>query len=235
MKCFKFTAFLVFCAAPCAFASTVVSYDAPGVENTNIVGASIYSFNNLSPNRVILPATAFATFNQLYVIDANEYGGAAGSTYGVVGDPTGAANVQTALLQFARPVSYVGFWWSAADPNNIFTLYNGRDPVLTMTNQTLINALGSCRTPNAYCGNPNNGEDPGELFAYVNVWGTNGSTFTAAKFHQMNDRGGFEFDNVAYMDPPSDPPSGVPEPSTWGLAGLGFAAISMLTKRAHRA
>lgn len=236
MKCFRFTTFLVLCLAPCAFASAVVSYDAPGVENTSVAGVSIYSFNNLSLNRAILPATAFATFNQLYVIGANEYGGASGSPYAVVGDPTGSANVQTSFLRFARPVSYMGFWWSAADPNNIFTLYSGRDPVLTMTNQTLIDALGSCHAPNAYCGNPNNGQDPGELFAYVNIWGTNGSTFTAAKFHQMNDSGGFEFDNVAYMDDPSgDPPSSVPEPGTWSFAGLGLVSLSMLAKRARKA
>lgn len=235
MKWFRLTT-LVLCAAPCAFASAVVSYDAPGVEDTNVAAASIYSFNNLSLNRAVLPATAFATFSQLYVIGANEYGGAHNSAYGVVGDPTGSANVQTSFLQFARPVSYLGFWWSAADPNNVFTLYNGRDPLLTMTNQTLMNALGSCRASNAYCGNPNNGQDPGELFAYVNIWGANGLTFTAARFHQMNDSGGFEFDNVAYMDDPvGDPPSSVPEPGTWGFAGLGFVAISMLAKRAGRA
>lgn len=234
MKPFKLTAFLFLCLSPCAFSSAVVSYDAPGIENSNVAGVSIYSFNSLALNRTVLPATAFASFNHLYVIGANKYGGASGSTYGVVGDPTRSANVQSSLVQFAQPVSYMGFWWSAADPNNVFTLYSGRDPVLTMTNQTLIQALGSCSVPNAYCGNPSNGEDPAELFAYVNIWGTNGSTFTAAKFHQMNDSGGFEFDNIASLDPPAGDPPSVPEPGTWASASLGLIALGTLFKHARR-
>lgn len=227
MKYFGLTAFLSLALSTTAFSSAVVSYDAPGVETSNVAGATIYSFNRLALNRTILPATAFATFNQLYVVGPNEYGGASGSAYAVVGDPTGAANVQTATAQFVRPASYVGFWWSAADPNNVFTLYNGRNAVLTMTDQTLIHGLGSCTVPNAYCGNPSNRQDAGELFAYVNIWGTNGTTFTAASFHQINDNGGFEFDNLAYVDPPSS----IPEPGTWGFAGIGLLAVLMLVKR----
>lgn len=234
MKCFRSIAIFLFCFSPCAFSSAVVSYDAPGVETTSVTGASIYSFNNVSLNRTILPATAFATFSQLYVIGANEYGGADGSSYGVVGTPTRTANVQTSVLNFAKPVSYLGFWWSAADPNNVFTVYSGNHAVLTMTDQTLINALGSCRAPNAYCGNPNDRQDPTELFAYVNIWATNGSTFTAAKFHQMNNSGGFEFDNIAYMgDPAGDPPS-VPEPGTWASASLGLIALGAFARRTRR-
>ena len=227
MKYFGLTAFLSLALSTTAFSSAVVSYDAPGVETSNVAGATIYSFNRLALNRTILPATAFATFNQLYVVGPNEYGGASGSAYAVVGDPTRAANVQTATAQFVRPASYVGFWWSAADPNNVFTLYNGRNAVLTMTDQTLIHGLGSCTVPNAYCGNPSNRQDAGELFAYVNIWGTNGTTFTAASFHQINDNGGFEFDNLAYVDPPSS----IPEPGTWGFAGIGLLAVLMLVKR----
>lgn len=234
MKRFQLTASLFLCLAPCAFSSAVVSYEAPGVENTSVAGVSIYSFNNLSPNRAIRPATAFATFNQLYVIGANEYGGASGSSYGVVGTPTGSANLETSLVQFTRPISYLGFWWSAADPNNAFTLYSGQHTVLTMTDQTLIHALGSCRVPNAYCGNPNDGEDPGELFAYVNIWGTDGTTFSAAKFHQMNESGGFEFDNLAYQDDPSGDSPSIPEPGTSLLASLGLIALATAFKCTHR-
>lgn len=233
MKACRSVLFLSLCLSTCVFSSTVVSYDAPGIETTNVAGASIYSFNNLSLNRAMIPAAAFETFNQLYVIGANEYGGASGSAYGVVGDPTGAANVQTSVVRFTNPVSYVGFWWSAADPHNVFTLYSGTRVVLTMTDQTLIHALGSCSVPNAYCGNPNNLQDPGELFAYVNIWGTNGTLFTGAKFHQMNDMGGFEFDNIATAgDPPGD---SVPEPGTLAFAGLGLLALSTLANRLRKA
>jgi hypothetical protein len=234
MKYLRSSAFLLLCVSSCAFSSAVVTYNAPGIETTDVAAASIYSFNSMATNRSLLPSAAFATYNQLYVIGANEYGGASGSTYGVVGDPTGSANVQSATLQFAKPVSYIGFWWSAADPHNVFTLYSGKTAVLSMTNQTLINALGACAGANAYCGNPNNGLDRNELFAYVNIWGTSDSTFTSARFQQLNADGGFEFDNVAFTDDPPDDPSS-PEPATWGFAGLGLLAVSMVVKLVRRA
>jgi hypothetical protein len=236
MKYLKSSTFLLLCFSTCAFSSAVVTYSDAHIETTDVAAASIYSFNGMATNQALLPSavsSAFATYNRLYVVGANQYGGASDSTYGVVGDPTGSANVQSATLQFAKPVSYIGFWWSAADPHNVFTLYSGKTAVLTMTNQTLINALGACGGANAYCGNPNNGQDRNELFAYVNIWGTNGSTFTSARFQQLNADGGFEFDNVAFTDdPPGDPSS--PEPATWAFAGLGLIAVSMLVKRVRR-
>jgi hypothetical protein len=237
MKYLNSSTFLLLCFSTCAFSSAVVSYSPHGIETTDVAAASIFTFNGMPTNRTLsgqAVSATFAAYNQLYVIGANEYGGASGTTYGVVGDPTGSANVQSATLQFPKPVSYVGFWWSAADPNNVFTLYSGKTAVLTMTNQTLINALGGCGGANKYCGNPNNGQDPSELFAYVNIRGTDGTTFTSAKFQQLNADGGFEFDNVAVAGDPSGDPSS-PEPGTWALAGLGALAVSMLIKRTRRA
>lgn len=230
MRSLRLAPFIFLSFSTCAFSSVVVSYNAPGVENTDVAGASLYSFDSMATNQALTPAAAFATYNRLFVIGSNEYGGASGTTYGVVGDPTGAANVQSASVKFAQPVSYVGFWWSAADPHNVFTLYSGNTAVLTMTNQTLINALGACGGANAYCGNPNTKEDDGELFAYVNIWGTNGSSFTSAKFRQLNADGGFEFDNVSFGGDPQSP-----EPATWAFAGLGLIAVSMFVKLVRRA
>jgi hypothetical protein len=235
MKSVSFMALLALSFATCAFPAPVVTYDAPGVQTTNVAGASIYSFNSMATDRTVAAASAFAAFSRLYVIGANQFGGAIGSRYGVVGDPTGAARVVSSTLTFANPVSYVGFWWSAADPHNMFTLYNGNTAVLTMTNDTLLTALGSCGGLNSYCGNPNTGQDPSELFAYVNIWATNGSTFTSARFQQIDDLGGFEFDNLATAgDPPGDSPS-IPEPATWAFCGVGLVVVSMLMKRARRA
>jgi hypothetical protein len=235
MKSVRLTALLLFSFATCAYPAAVVSYDAPGIQTTNIAGASVYSFNSMATDRTVEASSAFAAFSRLYVIGANQYGGAIGSRYGVVGDPTGAANVVSSTLAFANPVSYVGFWWSAADPHNVFTLYSGNTAVLRMTNQTLLSALGSCAGSNPYCGNPNTGQDPSELFAYVNISANNGSLFTSARFQQVDDLGGFEFDNLATAgDPPGDSPS-IPEPATWAFSGLGLVAVSIFTKLARRA
>jgi len=235
MKSVRLTALLSLSFATCAFPAAVVTYDAPGIEATNVAGASIDTFNRMATDRTVATSSAFAAFSRLYVIGANQYGGAVRSRYGVVGDPTGAANIVSATLTFASPVSYFGFWWSAADPHNVFTLYSGNTAVLTMTNQTLLTALGACGGSNPYCGNPNTGQDPSELFAYVNIWATRGSTFTSAKFQQVDDLGGFEFDNLATAgDPPGDSPS-IPEPATWAFSSLGLIAVSMFMKRARRA
>lgn len=230
MKYLRLAPFLLLSFSTCAFSSVVVSYSPHGVENTDVAGASITAFNMVTNQTLTSAAAAFATYNRLFVLGADQYGGASRTTYGVVGDPTGKANVQAASVTFAKPVSYVGFWWSAADPHNVFTLYSGNTAVLTMTNQTLMNALGTCGGGNAYCGNPNTRQDMGELFVYVNFWGKNGTSFTSAKFQQLNADGGFEFDNLALA---GDPPS--PEPATWAFAGLGLIAVSMLVKLARRA
>lgn len=235
MKLIKFFTFFPFCFVPCAFPSVIVTYDAPGVQTTNVAGTSVYSFNTIAPNSTVTPATAFATFSKLYVMNANEYGGAMGGRYGVVGDPTGSANVQSTTVTFARPASYMGFWWSAADPHNLFTLYSGSTALLTMSNRTLNKALGSCGGANAYCGNPVNGQDPGELFAYVNIWGKNGTNFTSARFQQLEDQGGFEFDNVAVPDAPIGGAPSIPEPGTWGFAGLGLVLLVGLQRTLRRA
>ncbi len=156
------------------------------------------------------------------MLPAGQYGGANGNPYGVVG----SANIWSSTLTFKSPVSYFGFWWSAADPGNQFTLYSGNKPVVTMNNQTLINALGSCPSSgNPYCGNPNNGMDKKELFVYVNIYDTTGG-FTSADFRQT-DWGGFEFDSLLYLD---DPPGATPEPATWALLGVGIIAAGLYGK-----
>ena len=163
-----------------------------------------------------------ASSNGLAVENTGQYGGANGnSKYGVVGY-SGNTN---ATLTFGGPASYVGFWWSAADAQNTVTLYSGNDAVLTLTGNDLVQALGSCGSGNAYCGNPNNNMDGNELFTYVNIFGQEGTQFSSISF--QNGAGtGFEFDNLAYIDPPA-----VPEPATWSILALGLGALSFAKLR----
>jgi hypothetical protein len=213
-----------------SLASTQVSYSAAGVQNSAVSGTTEFNFNGLSANynASTVNAGGIGQFSGLAVENAGAFGGAAGnSTFGVVGYP-GNGN---ATLSFSGPASYLGFWWSAADVQNTLTLYSGNTAVLTLTGSDVMNALGSCGigSANAYCGNPNNGEDGNELFTYVNIFGTDGTQFSSASF--ANGRStGFEFDNLAYIDPPA-----VPEPATWSCLALGLSALAFLKFRSSRA
>ena len=218
---------LFFGLAQFSLATTTVNFSAAGVQNTTVSGTTNFSFNDLKAgyDTSTVDAGGIGQFNGLAVENAGQYGGAAGnSKYGVVGYP-GNSN---ATLTFSGPASYLGFWWSAADAQNTLTLYSGNNAVLTLTGADLVKSLGACVAGNAYCGNPQNGMDRNELFTYVNIFGTNGTQFSSASF--ANGPGtGFEFDNLAYIDPPA-----VPEPATWSCLGLGLGVLSFLQFRSRR-
>jgi len=233
-KLMKLTVFLstllLFGLAQFSLASTQVSYSAAGVQNSAVSGTTDFNFNSLPASYTASTANAggIGQFSGLAVENTGPFGGAAGhSTYGVVGYP-GNGN---ATLAFSGPASYFGFWWSAVDAQNTLTLYSGDSAVLTLTGSDLMNALGSCGagSTNAYCGSPVNGEDGRELFTYVNIFGTNGTRFSSASFSNGLSTG-FEFDNLAYIDPPA-----VPEPATWSCLALGLSALAFLKFRNSRA
>lgn len=208
-----------------SFASTIVDYSPAGFQGSpnNIAAAAIQGTSS-----VFLTPGNSASFNTLYMHTANQYGGANGLSYGVVGSPTGAADIWSSTLSFDSPMAHFGFWWSAADPGNHLTLYSGNQILLTMDDQTLISALGSCSSGNnPYCGNPNNGQDKKELFVYVNIYDTNGAGITSAQFSQTA-WGGFEFDSLLYN---TDPPAAIPEPASWALLGIGLLGATVFARK----
>jgi hypothetical protein len=100
--------------------------------------------------------------------------------------------------------------------------------------QTLV---GAC-PGSAFCGNPNNGKDTGEQFAFLNFF-YEGGYFDKVVFTETSSAG-FESDNhtVAYLNPPV--PSGTvigddaPEPGSIALVTLGAAGLIWLKRRATR-
>jgi len=96
------------------------------------------------------------------------------------------------MLTLSAPVNYFGLFWLAGDPSNRLDFYLGATLVASFTTNTALGVL----TP-GYYGNPNNSEDPTEAFAYLNFFGTGGTTFDRVVYTVTNACCGFESDNHA--------------------------------------
>ena len=150
------------------------------------------TFNGFSTGQYSSLTTSVGTLSTsgaLEIVAADIYGGAGGTgNYFALGAQSGSSDPVT--LTFSGPQSYFGIWWSAADVNNTLTFYSGAPSWLLHT-ASVFAGLGS-----SYYGNPNNGGDTGEPFAYLNFNGASGTTFTSVVFSNNGTTStGFESDN----------------------------------------
>ena len=207
---------------PACFGAAIVNYGGAGVQSSQVSGVTHFAFQDaMTTNRTL--ASSGGSFDRIGVVSSDQYGGAQGNAvYGTAGRT--AEGTTKATFTLNTPSSYFGFWWSAADAENVVTFYDGKNVVMTLTTADLQNALGGCSAGNAYCGNPNNGLDNGELFAYVNIYGTGTTKFTSVEFANTM-RTGFEFDNLAFGT------ASVPEPTTLGLAAGALVGLGALVAR----
>ncbi len=160
------------------------------------------------------------------LIGANAWGGAGGSQYIKT---NGSATSYSVKL--SQAVNYFGLWFSALDPGNTLSFYNGSTLVETFSPTNFIAMVGACpNAGNPFCGNPNSGLDPTEQFAYLNFYDTNG-TFDTVVFTQLLNSGEFESDNQAVANLTSAP-SGTsidahaPEPASLFLVGTGILSLA---------
>lgn len=187
-------------------AGWLTSYvDAPAVQNSYVNG-TLMNFDQGCPlewpgiGTTDVPCSATA---------ANVYGGASSELAAPIrgGTGTGFATVwpgSPMALTLTEPATYLGLWWSAGDGTNLIQFYSGDTLVGTfsfdalmgaLSNQNLDSTNGSQYSVADYFGNPVDGGDAGEPFAYLHVFAAAGKSFDKVVFTE-NGGGGFEFDNL---------------------------------------
>ena len=244
-----------------AGATTFAAYiSPPGAVATNISGATTETFNGVSLTNntngsgpFVSPIGTYTGNNaRVPVIAADQYGGAFGSQYMYVGSRTGGDSTSV-TINLNSPANYFGFWWSAGDPLNQVTVYQGSVEIAQFTTADLTTFLannpvyalnGTSYNTADYYGNPTpafSGQDRGEPFAYVNLVAT-GFQFDTIVMDN-NGTSGFENDNNSIfaggLNIPRDysqllfvedvpyvnppTPSPIPEPNYGILMGLMLA------------
>ena len=221
-----------------ARAGLVITAEAHGVQATTVAGVTTESFNAFTPGIYSTPlntAIGQITSPGAAIVAHDQYGGAGGIfNYIAVG---AQSHTTTMTLTLANPESYFGFWWSAADSQNSIAFYSGGSLLATFNPTTALGALSS-----DYLGNPNGG-DGGEKFAYLNIFGNNGTTIDKIVFNNQSTGSGFEADNFSIRASEVTPPPGntpivggltvaTPEPSTMAAAVVGgFIGVAALRRR----
>ena len=134
----------------------------------------------------------------------------------------------TLSTQSVPGVNYFGLWISALDNNNDLQFYSKGTLLLDFTPTLMRTYIAQLPTASSYYGNPENGQDTGEPFAFVNFFAS-GGTFDTVVFTNNSSGSGFESDNdtVAYRTAATTFGNAIPEPASLtvlaaGLLGLGF-------------
>jgi hypothetical protein len=205
-----------------AQAAIVFTFEAPGVQFSQASNITTESFD-LSPTGVIANyVSPIGTYDKADIRPADQYGGADNSSYLVVFSPN------STTLTLNSPQAYFGMWWSAGDGANQLNFYSGANLIGSYTTESLLSSL-----PAAYYGNPNapTGRNTHEPYAYINFFGTNGTTFDRIMIGGSN----FESDNhsiSALEQRPTGTAVSTPEPaSLLGLLVVGGLGAGSIWKR----
>ena len=100
----------------------------------------------------------------------------------------------------------------------------------TLSGADVFSLVAMQPTPSAYFGNPNNGLDSTQPFAYVNLVATSGTVFNTVVFSNARIDSGFESDNhsVGLVAP-------TPEPGIFALlSSLSVTSIVLVRRRYTR-
>ena len=199
-----------------AEANLIMTYaEQPGVQVSTVADTTMFNFDSLPTGKLAknVDFLGAGTIDKVYVIPANQYGGAAdaahpnGSPYAVESSSSGLGANVTTTLTWNQPSAYFGMWWSAGDPNNYLSFYNGNTLLGEFDTKWLDQKVGK-----TYYGDPvpgtNHGKDSGEAFAFINFYAVDGVKFDKIVLSNPGSSG-FESDNwtvraAAYGTNPGD-------------------------------
>jgi hypothetical protein len=201
-------------------AQLVFTVENAGVQATTVAGVTTENFNSQALG-AFSGSSAVGTFTSGgAIVAADEFGGANGSDYYAVGAQSGQLE-STLTLNGAQ--DYFGLWWSAGDAGNELVFLDGSTVIGDYHVGDIISKLNS-----SYDGNPNNGEDGGEPFAYLD--------FTSVEFKNASTGSGFELDNISVLDQVITPPgNSIPDGgSSILLTGMAASALMALRKKLTR-
>lgn len=211
-----------------AKASMIFSVEAPGVQSTSVAGVLTETFNVLPNSSLGSYSSSIGTYSPgAVVVSPDAYGGAQQSNYVSIG---AQSSTTTYSLTFNAPQTFFGLYWQAADGLNELQFYRGSNLLRSFNSAEVFSGLSQ-----AYFGNPNNGLNNVERFAYINFFAVKGSSFDRIVFNNPGFVTGFETDNHSILAPVIERPflnaSDVPEPATLALTGAAFIALALYRRR----
>ena len=121
-------------------------------------------------------------------------------------------------------------WWPAGDANNTLAFYDPANNLLG--NYTVASILSGL--PSTYLGNPNNGLDAAEKFAYLDFTTLGSDSIGKVVFGNSGSVGsGFEMDNFSVTDRQITPPgNSVPDSGTTALfLGAALSGLSLIRRK----
>jgi hypothetical protein len=184
--------------------------DAPAVQASYVDGVT----QNFNDGCSTTWAGIGTTTGTCYGVSPDIFGGAStedsAPTRGGIATPYASVWADTSMtLSLTDTASYFGLWWSAGDGPNQLEFYSDDTLISTFTFYSLVDALAS-PTMNGesgveystadYYGNPVDGSNDGEPYAYLHAFAPVGQTFNKVVFSETG--GGFEFDNVTVASSP---------------------------------
>lgn len=224
------------CVPGAARADIVVTLEAPGVQASTVSGVSTETFNGFPLGLFATLVSPVGTFTAgppgMGITPPGPFGGAFQTQYLLAG--AGAAPVIT--LDLAGAQAYVGFYLPALDFTDTIRLFSGGTLLASFNLSTLSPFFQTTGGPfgMGHFGNPNTGQNPTEPYAYLNFFGTAGTTFDRIVFDNGGPVGGLEVDNVSVRATPVAPPFPgtlvativvIPEPGSVVLLSLGGAVV----------